>query len=52
MLEFYRLIKIDRQKGESNIYWLTDKSSWKNIQKENCVSPKEFVSLKKSEDNY
>lgn len=50
ILEYYRLVKVDREKGQPNIYWLTDKTNWKNAIKENCVSPKEFVPLKRSPD--
>jgi hypothetical protein len=40
LLELHRLIKVDRVKGQPNIYWLTDKKKWKKIIR---VTPKDFT---------
>lgn len=31
LLEFHNLIKVDRVKGQPNIYWLNDKRHWKRL---------------------
>lgn len=31
VLEFHNLIKVDRAKGQPNIYWLIDKKHWKKL---------------------